>query len=177
VSIPKQTAFATTEACATAFPVLAGHLVVGFSELARLNLSMYGAVLAGAQKNREGVLSLQTPELFAWPPGNMMPSIVAQWAADTRALLDMTLQTTATLNRFAVASYVETVQHATAICTAIARSVRGVDVIDDHRCAVAATPRTVRKDLAPKNDLARGTAPADGDGKVLPLDVVWRPHR
>ncbi|MCG5078302.1 hypothetical protein [Paraburkholderia tagetis] len=175
MSIPHQNAFATREACATAFPVLA-RLAVGFSELARLNLSMYGAVLAEAQKSRESVLSLQTSELFAWLPGNLMLSIAAQWGADTSAMMDMALQTTATLNRFAFASYVETVQHATGMCTSIPRSVRGVDVIDVHHCAVAVTPTTVRHDIALKNHLARGTAPADRGGEVLPEDVACRPQ-
>lgn len=155
-STPQQKAFATTIACATALPVHAGHLAVGLSELARLNLSMYGAVLAGAQKNRENMLSSRTTDLLAWIPGNMMPSLAAQWAAHISALMEMALQTTGTLNRFAIVGYVETVQHATAIFTAIARrSVLVDDVMDDPRCGVVATLTAARQDPALDNELAR----------------------
>ncbi|WP_296652749.1 hypothetical protein [Paraburkholderia sp.] len=163
-----QRTFATTAACAAAFPFLAGHMVAGFSELARLNLSMYAAVLVGVQNNRESLLPLQTPVPHAWSQTGGLPPFAAQFAVPTSTVIEMTLQTSAALNRFALDGYVETVRHATAAIAAMARSVRIVDVMmksaipvsDDSDCAVAAIPPATLQDSARKDvDSVAGAAP------------------
>ncbi|MFC5430563.1 hypothetical protein ACFPTO_17405 [Paraburkholderia denitrificans] len=157
--------FATTAACAAAFPFLAGHMVVGFSELARLNLSMYAAVLAGVQNNRESMLPLQTPVPLAWNQTGGVPPFAAQFAVPTSTVIEMTLQTSAALSRFALDGYVETVRHATAAIAAMARSVdammkSAIPVSDDSGDAVAAIPPATLQDSARKDvDSVAGAAP------------------
>lgn len=119
MSCSEEKSFATTAARAAAFPILAGHLVAGFSELARLNLSMYASVLAGAQNKRESMPPSQTPEPLAWNRAGTMLPFAAQFAAHTSAMMDMTLQTSAALNRLAIEGVVETIQHATAVIAAM----------------------------------------------------------
>ncbi|WP_213309045.1 hypothetical protein [Paraburkholderia sacchari] len=119
VSSSKEKSFATTAACAAAFPILAGHLVAGFSELARLNLSMYASVLAGAQNRRESMPPSQMPEPLVWNRAGTMLPFAAQFAVQTSAVMDMTLQTSAALNRLAIDGFVETIRHATAAIAAM----------------------------------------------------------
>jgi hypothetical protein len=158
VSSPEKQLFATSAACAAAFPILAGHLVAGFSELERLNVSMYGALLAGAENNCESTQPSKTLEPVAWNQAGAFPPFAAQFAAHSSAVMDMTLQTSAALNRLALDGYVETVRHATAVIAAIARSLRITDAMmkaaspapDDSGCAVAAMPPAVLQDITRK---------------------------
>jgi hypothetical protein len=118
MSIPQQKSFATTTAFLAAFPILAGHVAAGFSEHARVNLSVYGAVLAGAQKNRGRILSSQSTEQVTPTLANMLLSLVVH----TGVLMGMALQTSATLNQTALDGYVDAVRQATASFAAMARA-------------------------------------------------------
>ncbi|MEM5314258.1 hypothetical protein [Paraburkholderia sp. JHI869] len=171
MSSPEKQSFATTAACAAAFPILAGHLVAGFSELARLNVSMYGALLAGAENHRESTQPPKTLDPFAWNRAGTLPPVAAQFAAHTSAVMDMTLQTSAALNRLALDGYVETVRHATAAIAAIARSLRITDAMmtaaspssDDSGCSVAAMAPAALQDTTCKE--AESVAAAVSTGR------------
>ncbi|MCP3728430.1 hypothetical protein M3I53_35885 [Paraburkholderia sp. CNPSo 3272] len=108
MSSPKVKSFATSAACAAASPVIAGCLVAGFSELARLNLSMYEASLVGAKNTRDNILPSQTPRARAWNLTGSLPPFAAQFFATPGAALDITLQTSSSLYRLALEGYVET---------------------------------------------------------------------
>jgi hypothetical protein len=168
VSSPEEKKFATTAACAAAFPFLAGHLFAGFGELARLNLSMYAAVLASAQNRRESILLSQGPEALAWIQAGTMPPLAAQFAAHASAMMDVTLQTSAALNRLSLNGYVEAVRHATAAIAVIARSLTVTDAMmksagsapDDSGSASVAMPAGAVRDIARKDaDAVEGVAP------------------
>ncbi|WP_028221594.1 hypothetical protein [Paraburkholderia oxyphila] len=168
MSSSEEKSFATTAAGAAAFPLLAGHLVAGFSELALLNLSMYASVLAGAQNKRESMPPSQTPEPLAWNRAGTMLPFAAQVAAHTSAVMDMTLQTSTAVNRLALDGYVETVRHATAAIAAMVRSLRVADAMmkspgpapDDSGCAIATMPPAALRDIARTDtDSVAGVAP------------------
>ncbi|MEX3962815.1 phasin family protein [Paraburkholderia sp. EG286B] len=159
MSSPEKQSFATAAACTAAFPILAGHLVAGFSELARLNLSMHAAVLAVAQNRHESLLRSQSPDTLAGNQAGTMPPFAAQFVEHTSAMMDMTLQTSAALNRLFLDGYVEAVRHATATVAAIATSLKVTDAVvkspgldpADTRCAVTAQPAAALQDSMRKH--------------------------
>ncbi|WP_324160957.1 hypothetical protein [Paraburkholderia sp.] len=176
MSSPQEKSFATTAASAAAFPILAGHLVAGFSELARLNLSMHAAVLAVAQNRHESVLPSQRPETLAWSQAGTMPPFAAQYIAHTSAMMDMTLRTSAALNQLVLDGYVESVRHATAAVASIGRSLTVTDGVmkspspdpDDSRCAVAAMPAAALQDSVHKDADSVSGVPATGRRRRSP---------
>ncbi|WP_233888730.1 hypothetical protein [Paraburkholderia flagellata] len=168
MSIPEQKSFATSAACAAAYPIPAIELAAAFGALARYNLSMYGVVLAGAPNRRESMPSAQTPEPLAWNQAGWMPPFAAQFAVHTSAVMDMTLQMSAALNRLALNGYVETARHATAAIATIARSLRVTDAMmkesspapNDSACAVdAMAPAASQHITRKKTDSFNGPAP------------------
>ncbi len=110
----------------------------------------------------------QTPEPLAWSPTGTFLPFAAQFAAHTSVMVDMTLQTSAGLNRLALDGYVETVRHATAAVAAMARSLRVADGMmksaspapEDSGCAVAAMARAALREIARKDvESVAGVAP------------------
>jgi hypothetical protein len=176
VSSPEEKSFATTAASAAASPILAGHLVAGFSELARLNLSMYAAVLAVAQNRHESMLPSQRPETLAWNQAGTMPPFAAQFVTHMSAMMDMTLQTSAAMNRLFLDGYFETVRHVTAAVASIARSLTVTDGVmkspspdpDDSCCAVAAMPAAALQDSVHKDADSVSGVPATGRRRRSP---------
>ena len=148
MSIPDQKLFATSAACAAAFPIPAIQLAAAFGELARLNLSMYGVVLAGVRENRETIPSLTAADSLSWSQTEALPSLGVPFTAYAVALTDLMLQTVATLNRLALDGCVAMGRHATAAIAAMGESARIADaatkaasqVPDDSRCSTVATP-------------------------------------
>ncbi len=126
---------------------------------------MYAAVLAGAQNRRESTQPPQALGPCALNPAGRLPPFVVRFAAHASAVMDMTLQTSVALNRFALDGYVETVRHASAAITAMVRSVRAANAMttlppDDSVCAVAAMPTAAMQDSARKDaDHVAGVAP------------------
>ena len=168
MSIPEQKSFAASAACAAAFPIPAIQLAAAFGALARLNLFMYGVVLARVPNRRENTPSAQTPELLAWNQAGWMPPFAAQFAVHPSAVMDMTLQMSAALNRLALNGYVETARHATAAIATIARSLRATDAMmresspapHDSACAVDAMAPAASQDITRKKaDSVNGPAP------------------
>ncbi|HKR44545.1 MAG TPA: hypothetical protein VJU59_33555 [Paraburkholderia sp.] len=159
VSSSEQKSFATTAACAAAFPFMVSDLLAGFSELARLNLSMYAAVLALAHNRRESMLPPQKQESLALNLTGRLAPVVSPFAAHTGAVVDMTLQTSVALNCFALDGYVETARHASAAIAVMLRSLRVADsmmnstspVSVDSDCAVTAMPVAAVRDIARKD--------------------------
>ncbi|HTR08878.1 MAG TPA: hypothetical protein VMJ11_19950 [Paraburkholderia sp.] len=155
MSYPEQKSFATAAACTAACPFPAIHLATALGELARLNLSMYGVVLAGARENREDITSSKTTYPLAWNQAAALPSLAVPMGAHTVALIDLTLQTTATLNRLAFASYVEMARQASAGMTAMGRSAWIADAttqvasdVPEHSPAAALGAPAVVRDIA-----------------------------
>ncbi|CAG9252248.1 hypothetical protein PUN4_180135 [Paraburkholderia unamae] len=89
---------------------------------------MYGVVLAGAPENRENLALSKTTGPFAWSQAGMLPSLAVPFSAYTVALIDLTLQTSVTLNRLAFDGYAGMVRHALAAITAMGSGARIADV-------------------------------------------------
>ncbi|CAD6528647.1 hypothetical protein LMG27952_02255 [Paraburkholderia hiiakae] len=81
-------------------------MVAGFSELTRLNLAMYSARLTGTQNTRDGILPPQTRGPRAGNRAVGLPLFADQFVASPSAVLEMTLQTSTSLNRLALEGYV-----------------------------------------------------------------------
>lgn len=156
MSTPEQKLFTPSAVCAAAFPIPAIQVAAAFGELARLNLSMYEVVLAGARENRETVLLSTTVEPPAWHHVEAQPSLTIPFTACRVALTVLMLQTAAALNRLALDGCAEMDREATAAIAAMGRSARAADaapeaasqVFDDARCSTAATPPGVAPDIA-----------------------------
>ena len=156
MSIPEQKLFATSAACAAAFPIPVIQLAAAYGELARLNLSMYGVVLAGARENRETIPSSTKADPLAWHHAEALPSLSVPFAACTVALTGLMLQTAVALNRLALDGCVEMGRHATAAIAAMGGSARIADaatkaasqVPDDSRYSAAVTPTGVAPGIA-----------------------------
>lgn len=167
MSITEQKLFATSAAWAAAFPIPAIQLTAAFGELARLNLSMYGVVLAGARENQQTAPSWTTVDPLAWHHAEALPSFALPFAGWTVALTDLMFQTAAALNRLALDGCVEMGRHATAVIATIGESARSADAVpkaasqipDDIRCSMVATspgvaPRIAREVADPSTESA-----------------------
>ncbi|CAG9267971.1 hypothetical protein C7402_10384 [Paraburkholderia unamae] len=145
------------------------HLATAFGDLARLNLSMYGVVLAGAPETGENIASSRAADPFAWHQAAALPSLAVPLGAYAVALIDMALQTSATLNRLAFAGCVEMARQASVAITAIGSGAWIADAmttaaseVPERSSSVAVEAPTVARNIARE---VVDSAPAD----VLPV--------